>query len=293
MASKSDFAQNIIILRSVYGKVGMHYYINPAKDEFGRFPDCVKKINSQGDMILTDAERNSEESKYFIPENHMFDIQDGQTFNLNDPYERNIWEAIKHCPFIAPSRYAKDKNGDYLIDGTMDWNAKRPRYGVAELYVDMPGVETAQKVSLKKRVHQASEFIFNDDRGSEGRLLKARLLGKDMRNMPDADIEDYLLQIAEKNPDKIIDLYTGTDMALRILFMDAKERKIIVSKNKLWTYGDNVILGATDDAVISWFKDPKHQKVLAMIQQDTYPDMYQDNPNFDIESKVKNNSKSK
>jgi hypothetical protein len=38
---------------------------------------------------------------------------------LDDPYDRNVWEAIKNCKFIAPDRYAKDENGDYLIDGTM------------------------------------------------------------------------------------------------------------------------------------------------------------------------------
>lgn len=275
--SKSDNSQNIIVLRSVFGKVGQHYYINPAKDKTGKLPDCVKRVNSAGDMVgVSDEERNNGQYKYFIPENAMFDIQDGKTFNLQDPYEKNIWEAIKNCPFIAPSRYAKDENGNNLIDGTMSWDSKNPRYGIAELYIDMPGVETANKISRKKKIHQASEYIFNDERGSDGRLLKARLLGKNMKNMPDADIEDYLLSVAEKNPDKIISLYTGNDTSLRILFMDAKDKKVILSKNKIWVYGDNVYLGATDDAVLTWMKDPKHNKLLEMIRKDTYPDYYPD-----------------
>lgn len=274
--NKGEFSQNIIVLRSVFGKVGQHYYINPAKDKYGHWPDCVKRINSAGDMIITDAEKNSGEYQYFIPENAMFDIQDGHVFNLEDPYQKNVWEAIKNCPFIAPSRYAKDDKGNNLIDGTMDWKSRQPRYGIAELYVDMPGVETAHKVSKKKKIHEASTFIFTDKRGSEGRLLIARLLGKHMKNMPDADVEDYLLQVAEKNPDKIISLYTGGDTNLRILFMDAKDKKIIISKNKLWVYGDNIYLGATDDAVLTWMKDPKHIKVLDMIRKDTYEDLFPD-----------------
>ena len=45
-------------------------------------------------------------------------------------------------------------------------------------------------------------------------------------------------------------------------------------KNKLYLYGDNIVLGATDDAVIAWMKDPKNQKVLELIKKDTYPDYY-------------------
>jgi hypothetical protein len=47
--------KNIIVLRSVYGKVGQTYYIQPVKDpRSGRFPDCVRRVNSMGDMIMSD-----------------------------------------------------------------------------------------------------------------------------------------------------------------------------------------------------------------------------------------------
>lgn len=279
--NKGIYSKNIIVLRSVYGKVGMTYFINPCKDKYGRLPNCVKHVNSQGDMIITDAEKNSPEAQYFIKETEVFKIQDGKTFNLDDPYDRNVWEAIKNCKFIAPDRYAKDENGDYLIDGTMDWSSKKPRYGVAELYIDRPGVEATKKITRKKKIHTASDFIFTDDRGAEGRLLIARLLGKNMKNLPDADVEDYLLQVAEKNPDKIISLYTGSDTNLRLLFIDARDKKVIVSKNKIYCYGDNIFLGATDDAVITWMKEPKNKKILDMIRKDTYPDMYDTTPMLD------------
>ena len=267
-----DNSRNIIVLRSVYGKVGMTYFINPCKDKHGRLPNCVKHVNSQGDMILTDAERNS--GRVFIKETETFQVQDGTTYNLEDPYDFAIWEAIKHCPWIAPDRYAKDKNGNLLIDGTMGWSSRKPRYGIAELYVERPGYESAQKVSRKKKIHNAISFIIDDPKGSEGRILIARLLGKHMTNIPDADVEDYLLTIAEKDPDKIINLYTGDDVNLRYLCVEAKDKHIIYLKNKLYLYGDNIILGATDDAVIAWMKDPKNRKILELIKKDTYPDLY-------------------
>ena len=46
---------NIVILRSVYGKVGQKYFITPCKDpKTGRFPNCVRLVYSNGDMILSD-----------------------------------------------------------------------------------------------------------------------------------------------------------------------------------------------------------------------------------------------
>jgi hypothetical protein len=34
----------------------------------------------------------------------------------------------------------------------MDWKAKKPRYGIAELYVDRPGEEVKLRVSKKKKI---------------------------------------------------------------------------------------------------------------------------------------------
>jgi hypothetical protein len=87
----------IVTIRSAYGKVGQTYYMMPAVDpSTRRFPDVVKKVNSQGDMILTQDEINSKE--YFVPEDRTFVIVDGTTFDLNDPIESRNWEAIKHHP---------------------------------------------------------------------------------------------------------------------------------------------------------------------------------------------------
>lgn len=274
--TKSELRNNnIIVLRSVYGKVGMKYYIQPCPDpKTGRYPDVVKRVNSQGDIILTEKELNS--GKYYIKMDQVFVLEDGKTFNLDDEYQAAEWEAIKYCPLIAPDRYAKDANGNLLIDGTVGWKNTRPRYGVAELYIERPGYEAVQKVSKKRKIHNAVSFILDDPKGAEGRVLIARLLGKHMTNIPDADVEDYLLTIAEKDPDKIINLYTGDDITLRLLFVEAKDKKVIYIKNKVYLYGDNIVLGATDDAVIAWMQDSKNKKVLELIKRDTYPDLYAD-----------------
>lgn len=263
-----DVMSNKIILRSVYGKVGIKYLMQPCiNPRTGRYPDCVKQVNSQGDMILTDAERNS--GKYYIAVTDTFIIEDGKVFNLDDEIDAAQWEAIRYNSMIAPSRDAKDSNGKSLIDGDQS-NRPGARYGAAELYIYQPGVEAEKRVSRKRLVHNAIEFILNDEKGYDGRVLRAKLLGKYMQNQSNADVEDYLIQVAEKDPERIINLYTGDDIRLRLLFIEAKEKRIIIYKNKVYLYGDNIVLGATDDAVIAWMKDSRNKKVLDLIMKDVF-----------------------
>lgn len=273
-----DLKSNIVVLRSVYGKVGQKYFIQPMRDpKTGRYPDCVKRVDSHGDMILTEKEREQESNGYihYIPENHTFVITDGKTYNLDDIYQKAEWEAIKNCDLIAPDRYAKNDKGDYLIDGTVDKHSTRPRYGTAELYVDRPGLDASRRVTRKKLINQAINFILDDERGYDGRLLVARVLGRNMTNQPNADVEDYLISVAEKTPEKIIECYTGGDMQLRILFIKAREVKAIYKKQGLYLYGEEgTILGANDDAVIEWMKNPRNNKIMAMIRRDAYPEMF-------------------
>lgn len=271
MAKKnSDLIDDVVVLRSCYGKVGIKYYIMPSKDpETGDYPECVRYVDSNDNMIMSDADRNS--GKIFIKESAVITIEDGTTFDLKNPRQKATWEAIKHCPLIAPSRDAEDTQGNLLIDGTTDWKSSRPRYGTAELYIDRPGLDAQRRVSMRKKITNACNFILDDERGYEGRCLRAKLLGKKMDNMPDADVTDYLLQKAEKNPDKIISLYTGADISLRILFVDALDKHVIVFKDKVYSF-ETTVLGATDEAVITFFKDNKNKKLVDIIRREVYPD---------------------
>lgn len=262
---------NIIIIRSVFGKVGQKYFLNPAKDpNTGRFPECVKHVDSKNDMILTEAEKNS--GKVWIKETDQIIIEDGTTFNLDDPWDAARWQAIQFSRIIAASRDARDKKGNLLIDG----DAKR--YGSAELYIERPGAEVKKRNSRKKLINQAESLIFACS--LEDQVKLARLLGKQMKNAPAADVEDYLLQQAGKNPQLVIDMKTGDEAAYRMLFLDATDKFVITTKNKLYVYGhgdDQIILGATDDAAIAWLKEPNHKKIVDLIKKETYPGLYEDN----------------
>jgi len=215
-----------VTIRSVFGKM-KEYHFQPGKQKNGaRFP-FVKPVryDSYGnrEMIMSDEERNSPDSAGFLAEDEDIVVTDGTTFDLSDLRQRNIWESIKDSDIIVPTRDAKDSHGNLYIDGD------KMRYGVAELYVEIPGAETERSVSKKKKIIQAWTYIEHDSKN--GRLTKCKLLGKFMENSPDSDVEDYLYKEAEMKPDRIIELYTSGDVALRLLVIDARQKGVIRSKD--------------------------------------------------------------
>lgn len=254
-----------ITLRSPY-KV-KEYHFQPLKGANGMNLPFVKKVrydhNGNSEMILSEAERNDPNSIYFIPEDMDIVVTEGTTFDLDNPYENNLWEAIKDSELIAPTRDSRDNNGDLIIDGN------RYRYGRAELYVDIPGEQSERSVNKRMLITKAWTYIEGDS--VDGRLTKCKLLGKNLKHAPSSDVQDYLYTEAEKNPEKIIDLYTNGDTALKLLCVDAKEKGVVKKVGGLYTYGESV-LGATDDAMILFFKTAANKAILDLIKRETYPE---------------------
>mgnify|MGYP007022354960 FL=1 len=254
-----------ITLRSPY-KV-KEYHFQPLKGANGMNLPFVKKVrydhNGNSEMILSEAERNDPDSVYFIPEDMDIVVTEGTTFDLDNPYEANLWNAIKDSELIAPTRDSRDANGDLIIDGN------RYRYGRAELYVDIPGEQSER--SVKKRMLVTKAWMYIEQDSVDGRLTKCKLLGKNLKHAPSSDVQDYLYTEAEKNPEKIIDLYTNGDTALKLLCVDAKEKGVVKKVGGLYTYGDSV-LGATDDAMILFFKTAANKAILDLIKRETYPE---------------------
>lgn len=273
---------NTITLRSVLGPV-KEYHFQPCRQSNGlRYP-WVKPVryDAQGnaEMILSPDELNDPDRAYFIPEDLDIVVTSGTTFNLDNPYERNVWNSIKDNDLIVPTRDSKDRNGNLYIDGNQQ------RYGIAELYVEVPGESSERNVSKMQKIAKAWTYIGADSPAS--RLTKCKLLGKYMGNAPASDVEEYLYQRAEKNPDEIINLYTGGDMSLKLLLIDAKDKGKIVKTNGMYYFGD-ITLGLNDDAVILYFKQPDNKKVLDQIKLVTYPEYA---PVSEIENKISETEK--
>lgn len=256
----------VITLRSAY-KV-KEYHFQPCKMANGMNYPFVKPvtydINGNPQLLLSEAEKNNPESQYFIPEDMDIVVTDGTTFNLSDPLQKNKWLAIKDSSLIVPARDARDENGNLRIDGD------RYRYGMAELWVDIPGEESERSVNKRKLIIRAQTFIMEDS--FDGRLTKCKLLGRNLRNAPSSDVEEFLYNKAGENPQRIIELYTSADVALQLLLIDAREKGTIKKVNGMWMYGEDTILGATDESIMLWFKIPENKSVLELIRNETYPE---------------------
>lgn len=258
---------NIKIIRSVYKITRCHMEPAPLPGHSNLFASNVRRYDANGDMILTDADRKTDLT-HLIGENDTIEIYDGKVFDLDKPIDKAWWEAIKHSKRIAQDRSQRDEHGNLVIDGDTK------RYGNAEFYVETPGKEAKIKIDRKRKVNNALNYIFEDT--SQGLYTKAKLIGGDMSGLPLDEVTQYLSELAEKTPDKIIELYTGTDMHLRILLADALNKNIIRYKNRqIYIYGEGTVLGGSEETVIMWMKLPNNKSIVDLIKSETYPEIYE------------------
>ena len=258
---------NNIVIKSVYGNVGQTYYINPCPNpRTGKYPECIRTVNSFGDMILSEEDKKemSLGLKHFVPADKIFEIKSGKTFDLDDLVDKAEWEAIEYCSWIAKDRFEKDANGNLIIDG----NAKR--YGVADLFVERPGELIKVKITKKQLIHKASQYVYDDT--LTGRIQKCKVLGRDLKNAAEADVLDYLIDKAEKDPKKIISFYEDESWKQQIFIIDAIDKRVIKKQNGLYTY-DEKLLGASMEAVADFMKDYRNITIVSEIKKQTYPNL--------------------
>ena len=263
---------NEIILRSAYGKVNQTYFIQPCPNpRTGRFPDCVRLVKgdaSKGptEMILSedDIDRMNRGEAHFIPADAVFEIVDGTRFDLDDPIDAAKWAAIEHCNWIAKDRFQRDAEGNLVIDG----NARK--YGVADLYVERPGEITKFKMDKKQIVFKAMQYIYEDSEAE--RIKKCRVLGRNLSTAIPADILDYLIEIAERDPRKILNLYEGEDWKMQLFILDAIDRGVIRKADGIYKYDDKM-LGGSMEATVTFLRDIRYKKLLDSIKRETYPEL--------------------
>lgn len=274
---------SILTLRHVFGKQVPYVIVMPCKDpDTGDYPPHVKRVNSSGDMILTDAERNENgKTKFFIPIDAQIMIYDGKTFDLDRPREAAEWYAIQFCRLIAKSRNERDSRGNLIIDGSDYTKNGEGRYGVAEFYIEDVEAEVTNANNKKVKRHEAETFVINDSPAH--RRTIARLLGRNMNSSIDADVIAYLLETAEEMPDKIIDTYTGPDNRYRLLLIEALDKGVIVNKSGLYMWGESTILGGNEDSVITWMKNPENLRLFEVIKTNINP-LYSEKRNSDPET---------
>lgn len=261
-----ELKDRIITLRCVYGKgldgKGIRYHIEPCRDPRGNWPACVRQVDSKGDIIMTKDDVVNGLNPDLIKVNQVFDITDGYRLDLTKPYDRNVWEAIKHSPLITIDRWQRAGNGELIINSS-----------TAELFVEMAERDAERKVNKRELRNKAENYILQSSVSKLRDICK--VLGSEMPEVSENEIKDYLLNISDKTPSKIISVFESEDTSYMLMYIDAKRRNVIKAKHGLFYYGE-VLLGGSEAALIAYLKEPKNSAIYKAVVEETYPELTND-----------------
>jgi hypothetical protein len=234
----------IIRLKSVY-KTGKTT-VQPVKDKITGWYKGIPRL----------SEEEKRKKVYWAEPNSKFVIKDGTTFDLSDEAQKITWEWVKHCPCIADT----EEECQFTKE--------------AEFFIYLENKSAAESVSRKERRFKAEKYIIEDN--ASNYPTRASLLGVQMDGESPMVIKDFLLTQAEQSPDKILAIYEGYDVSLRLLLLKARKNNIITTDSSgLFLYG-NTAIGMTETSVISWMQDPKNKHLVEMLEKEVNPEYFVD-----------------
>lgn len=239
----------------LYGPVHAGARIYPVRNpKTGEFPSCIRKVNSYGDIIY---QKNDDPGEYFVKETDSFVVKSGTDFDLSNDVEKKNWEAIKFSDLIFDSKGKFDEKGNVVVEPT----DKIPASAI--FTIERIADETKKRNDSKRLKNKALNFIYQDS--DTGLALKAKVLGCFIKNSTREEIEEFVTNFAEKNPEKVIELYTGSDMKLHLIFLYAKEKNILINKGGIYVYGESNMIGRTEDDCVKFFKEPNNKVITDKI----------------------------
>lgn len=117
------------------------------------------------------------------------------------------------------------------------------------------------------------------------RIKKCKVLGRDLRNAIPADILDFLIETAEKDPNKVIQLYEGEDWKLQLFILDAIDNGVIKKSDGIYKYDDKM-LGGSMDAVVNFLKDIRYKKLIDSMKMETYPELFPKTSKLELDKEL-------
>jgi hypothetical protein len=231
----------IIMLKSVY-KTGKTT-VQPVSDGMGWYLGVARLSEEDKRKLTSWAEPTSK-----------YTLRDGVTFNLNDPAQKMTWEWVKHSSCIALS--------EEICQHTPG----------AEFYVYLENEVAAKNISRKELKYKAIAAIMNDN--AVNYPMRAELLGVNMDYAEPSVIKDFLMDQAESNAEKVLAIYEGADVSVRLLLLKARKKGVIkVDEAGFYRYG-TVVLGMSERASVDWLQDRAHKHLIELIEKETDPEYF-------------------
>lgn len=231
----------IIVIKSVY-KTGKTT-VQPVSDGTGWY---------KGVDRLSDDEKRGR--KHWSTPDSKYVIKDGVTFDLNDDAQDITWKWVQYVPCIALSEEACQHTPG------------------AEFYVYLENEEAAKSVSRKELRYKAIKCVLDDN--SVNFPLRAELLGVNMDYAKPSVIKDFLLDQAETVPEKVLSIYEGADVSVRLLLLSAKKKNVVVVDQAGFYRFGNVVLGMSETSAVAWLQDKSHKHLISQIEKETNPEYF-------------------
>ncbi len=236
-------SDKIIEIKSIYknGKTT----VQPVKDPLTGWYKGVERL----------SEDDKRHKKFWAEPHSKYVLKEGVFFDLSREEHKVIWEWVKHQPCLAMS-YEECQ--------------MRPE---AEFYVHVRGAEAQKRVGNKKLKAKALELVLRDN--PTNYTLRSKLLGVNMDGEKDLDVVlDFLLDMADKSPERVIKVYEDKLISLRMLIISALEKGVIsIDPAGAYRYGQ-VYLGMTEDTAIDWLNNPENKHTVQMLEKEVNPEYF-------------------
>jgi len=244
-------ADRVIEIKAVYKTTKQ--IIQPAFDSKLKWWAGVERL----------SEEQKKEKEYYVvvgetaaEKSHLntkITLKDGVIFDLNNDVDRINWDWVKCCPQVAMS--------------FADAQASK-----ALFYVHIEGRESEMRTRTIEKRHDAVKLVLEDP--ATNYVNRALLLNMDMEGERPSVIKDFLLETAEKSPEKIFRIYRDKAMKIHLLFLKGKKMGLIKvdPRDNVITYG-TTILGISDESAIAYLQS--NEDILMLLEREVNPDYFQ------------------
>jgi hypothetical protein len=244
-------ADKIIEIKAIYKTT--KFTVQPAFDPSQKWWAGVKRLSEEQkkdmDYFIVVGETSVDRQHL----NTKITLRDGLTFDLNNDIDKINWEWVKHCPQIAMS-FADAQSSKALF------------------YVHIEGRESEMRTRTVEKRFEAVKLVVED--AATNYVNRALLLGVDMETAQPGVIKDFLLEVAEKTPDKIFRVYRDKAMKVHLLYLKGKKAGIIKvdHRDNVITYA-STILGISDESAITYLQN--NEDILMLVERDVNPSYFE------------------
>ena len=233
-------------------KEGGKITLKQINKEAGAFTVCPAKDPQRPGFYLgveKITEDDKKSRKYYVdPEKLNVKLTDGKVFDLSDEVDKINWNWIKYIPEIAMSFE----------------NAQKSSYET-RFYVMIEEVESRKTVKRLEVKLTALNLVKADDPTNYS--SRARLLGVDMRGSTAIAQREFLMEEADKRPERVLDVYNSDTVGIRLLVLNALDKGVVDYDQRIYSY-NTTTLGMSEDAVIEFLTRSVNRPIRDLIQGD-------------------------